>query len=295
MNNKTKTYKFSGDFYTKVEDFNLLIKLRLTLLVVFTAVLAGFLAFEGGVDWQALGILAIGGFCITGAANALNEVLEKDYDILMARTENRPLPQNRMKVSDAVLLAGFMALIGITILALFNPWTALLGTIALISYAFVYTPLKRKGPIAVYVGAVPGALPVLIGYVAISGEITWFAISLFILQFLWQFPHFWSIAWLKNDEYTKAGFRLLPSKHGTVDRETGRQCFLMALMLLPVLGLLYSSGDVSIVAILLVTILSLVYIAFSFDFFRKNTKTAALKVMFGSFLYLPLSLLALLI
>jgi len=161
-----------------------LVKFRLNLTVVFSSVMAYLIAAQGTVDWASVCLLGLGGFLVTGAANALNQVLEKDYDKLMKRTMNRPLAAGRMTISEAVMAAGFMSIFGIGILASFNPWTAFLGTIALMSYAFIYTPMKRVSPIAVLVGAIPGALPMMIGCVAIEGDLTSLAIALFGLMLL---------------------------------------------------------------------------------------------------------------
>ncbi|MBK6995856.1 MAG: protoheme IX farnesyltransferase [Lewinellaceae bacterium] len=189
---------------------------------------------EGAVNWGSMLLLAVGGFLVTGAANALNQVLERDYDRLMPRTANRPVVTGRMSVSTAVLLAGLMALFGISMLSWFNPLTGFLGTLSLISYAFIYTPMKRSTPLAVVVGAVPGALPLIIGCVAYEGFISPTAWMLFGLQFLWQFPHFWAVAWLADEDYKKAGFYLLPSGNGEKDKTTGLLSFAFCLLLIGV-------------------------------------------------------------
>ena len=174
----------AGVQLSKVDDLYMLFKFRLSLMVVISAVLAYAIAAQGGFSYLTLSFLALGGFAITAAANGINQVLEKDFDVLMERTKNRPIPTGRMSISEAVLYAGMMALFGITILALFNPLSALLGTTALVSYAFVYTPMKRYSTMAVAVGAIPGALPVLIGFAAFEGSISALAMSLFMIQFL---------------------------------------------------------------------------------------------------------------
>ena len=176
---------------SKIRDYAQLIKMRLALTVVFSSVMAYLIGLGGSIEWLPLLILAAGGFLITGAANTLNQVLEREYDAQMKRTAGRPLAANRMTVSEAVLAAGMMSMLGIILLAFFNPWTAFLGTLALVLYAFVYTPMKRISPLAVAVGALPGALPTLIGVVAAQGSITQLGIALFFIQFLWQFPHVW--------------------------------------------------------------------------------------------------------
>ncbi|MDX1409767.1 MAG: protoheme IX farnesyltransferase, partial [Saprospiraceae bacterium] len=174
-----------------VADVGILVKFRLTLLVVFSSVMAFAVAAGTITQWFPMLILAIGGFLVAGASNAINQILERDYDKLMERTAIRPVASGRMQVSEAIAIAGLMLLFGIVALALFNPLTAFLGTLSFIIYAFIYTPLKRYSTSAVAVGAIPGAMPALIGCVAFEGTVSWLALVLFGLQFLWQFPHFW--------------------------------------------------------------------------------------------------------
>ncbi len=275
-------------------DYSMLFKFRLTLLVIFSAVVAYMIAAQSAINWIAIVVLSLGGFLITAAANTLNQVLERDYDKLMNRTANRPLAAGRMSVSEAVLTAGFLSLAGISLLALFNPWTALLGTISLISYAFVYTPMKRVSPIAVFIGAIPGALPTAIGVVAIEGTISSLAIALFAIQFFWQFPHFWAIAWVGHEDYSKAGFQLLPSKTGEKDKNVGLQSFIYALLLLVVSWSPYVLGVTGIVSAIILTILGLIYAFYAWKLYKLCTKEAALRLMFCSFFYLPIALLVLL-
>lgn len=270
----------------------MLVKFRLTVTVVFSSVVAFLIASQAS-DLLAVGILAAGGFLVTGAANTLNQVLEKDFDRLMKRTADRPLAAGRMAVSEAVLSAGMMSLAGITLLAMFNPWTAFFGTFSLVLYAFVYTPMKRISPSAVFIGAIPGALPTLIGVVAAQGGLTPLALSLFALQFLWQFPHFWSIGWLGFEDYRKAGYSLVPaSAEGKPDAVIGKQALYYSLMLLPVSMLPYYLGTTGVVSLGVVILLSLCYVAFSWNFSRKADRRSALQLMFFSFLYIPVSLIA---
>lgn len=276
----------------KVQDYKMLVKLRLSLTVVFSSVIAFLIATNGAISWMAVLILATGGFLVTGAANTLNQVLEKDYDRLMKRTADRPLAAGRMKVSEAVLAAGMMSLFGISLLALFNPWTAFLGTASLMAYAFLYTPVKRISPIAVVIGAVPGALPTMIGCVAAEGQLTFLALSLFAIQFLWQFPHFWSIGYLGFEDYQKAGYKLMPSNNGKPDPSVGWQAFLYALFLLPVSGLPFYLGATGILSLVFVLILGVVFAYFAWNFYRKYDRKSALGLMFFSFGYIPFTLIA---
>lgn len=280
-------------FAAKLRDYSLLVKLRLNLTVVFSSVVAYMIAAGEHSSWLAVGILAMGGFWVTGAANALNQVLEKDFDKQMKRTADRPLASGRMKMGEAVLAAGFMSLLGVSLLALFNPWTAFLGTLALVSYAFIYTPMKRVGPEAVIIGAVPGALPTLIGCTAAQGELSWLGVALFVAQFLWQFPHFWSIGFLGYDDYHKAGYQLVPHKAGAPDWASVGLQSLYSAALLVVAGmvpyLLHTSGFISM---LFATVLSLGYVWFSWRFYRRPERKTALGLMFYSFGYMPFLLLA---
>lgn len=292
---KTAVYKPLAAFWQKVEDFKLLVKLRLTLTVVFTSVMAYLIAVPGPISGLSIVVLAIGGFLVTAAANTLNQVLEKDYDRLMKRTANRPLATGRMKVADAVLWAGLMSMLGITALALFNPWTAFFGTLALVSYAFLYTPLKRISPIAVAVGAVPGALPTLIGAAAAEGYISALGLTLFTIQFFWQFPHFWSIAWLGREDYEQAGYKLLPGPEGQKEQYTAMQSFLYALVLIPVSFLPMSLGAAGWIATTCIVVSSVIFAYLGWRLYRNNDRKSALHLMFFSFVYIPLVLLVLLL
>lgn len=278
-----------------VTDFGLLVKFKLTLLVLFSAVMSYAIVCEGAVNWGAMLLLAVGGFLVTGAANALNQVLERDYDRLMPRTANRPVVTGRMSVSTAVLLAGLMAMFGISMLSAFNPLTGFLGTLSLISYAFVYTPMKRSTPLAVVVGAIPGALPLIIGCVAHEGFISPTAWMLFGLQFLWQFPHFWAVAWMADEDYKKAGFYLLPSKNGEKDETTGLLSFVFCLLLAGSAVLSYLLGYVGAIATAILVLLNLYWALQCWKLYKTCERTAARKQMFVSFMHLPLSLIVLLI
>ncbi len=278
-----------------VTDFGLLVKFKLTLLVLFSAVMSYAIVCEGAVNWGSMLLLALGGFFVTGAANALNQVLERDYDRLMPRTANRPVVTGRMSVSTAVLLAGVMALFGISMLMIFNPLTGFLGTLSLISYAFVYTPMKRSTPLSVVVGAVPGALPLIIGCVAHEGFISPTAWMLFGLQFLWQFPHFWAVAWLADEDYKKAGFYLLPSKNGEKDETTGLLSFVFCVLLIVSALLSFMLGYVGGIATVVLVLLNVYWAWQCWQLYKTCDRGAARKQMFVSFMHLPFSLIVLLL
>lgn len=269
----------------------MLVKLRLSLVVVISSVL-GYVVVAGG-NGNAIDLLLLvaGGFLVTSAANALNQVLEKDFDILMTRTANRPVATGRMKSSEAVMFAGLSCLVGISILATFNPLTALLGMLSLIIYAFVYTPLKRYNTLAVAVGAIPGALPVMIGATAFDGTVTLLAFCLFAIQFLWQFPHFWSIGYLGFEDYKKAGYKLLPLNGEEIDRNLGISSMFYASLVIPVALFMYIRLDVSFLSTLIVALCTLIYVFLSYEMHRRFDRSAALKLMFFSFFYLPLVLI----
>ena len=270
----------------------MLVKVRLSLVVVISSVLGYVIASDGNINFTDVILLISGGFLVTGAANALNQVLEKDFDILMTRTANRPVATGRMKSSEAVMFAGISCLVGICILATFNPITAFLGMLSLIIYSFVYTPLKRYSTLAVAVGAIPGALPVMIGATACDGSITLLAICLFIIQFLWQFPHFWSIGFLGFEDYNRAGYKLLPEEDGKINRNLGLSSIFYAAMIIPVATWVFLRMDAGLASTFSVILCTLVYIYFSYNFHKKFERTSALKLMFFSFFYLPLVLIS---
>ncbi len=295
MNARTKTAATRpvSLFSQKVRDYGELVKFKLNLTVVFSAVMAYLIAATGTVNWASIGILALGGFCVAGSANALNQVLERDFDKLMKRTANRPLAAGRMSVSDAVLTAGLLGIMGLMLLALFNPWASFFGMIALLSYAFLYTPMKRISPSAIAIGAFPGALPILIGCIAFQGELTSLAFALFALQFIWQFPHFGAIGWLGFEDYRKAGFKFVAEKNGERDKTIGIQGFIYALCLVPVGLLPWYAGYTGIASAVFMTILALIYAWFGWNLHKKDDRKSAKQLMFSSFFYLPLALIAL--
>ena len=273
------------------KDFSKLIKFRLTFLVVFSASVTFLIgskanAAAGGViNWKHWGMLIIGGFLVTGAANCFNEIIEKDYDKLMKRTKDRPIPSGHMTTGQALILGILMALTGTYLLGSLNLTTGLLSVFSILFYAFAYTPLKRLSPIAVFVGAIPGALPPFIGYVAGYGTIDEIALIVFGIQFVWQFPHFWAIAWVLDDDYKLAGFRLLPT--GKRDTGSALWTFISTLILVPVslLPTFYHYGGYWVGGVSLIC--SLVFLYLALMLLIKQDIKSARKVMFASFFYLP--------
>jgi len=279
----------------KLKDYALLTKVRLSSLVVFSALMAYLFTVQGAFAWLDLILLGMAGWMVTAASNALNQVIEKSEDKLMERTSDRPLPSERMSIYEAILLAGILGTIGILILALnFNMLSGLLGALALISYAFIYTPFKKISAVAVLIGAVPGAMPLLIGATAATGELSLVAMSLFAIQFMWQMPHFWSIAWLMKEDYEKAGYRLLPS-NGEKNRSAAIQS-IPYLILLLITGMIpYFLGVSGIVSFIIIAITGLYFLKCGIQLAIDLTDKRAKAMMFASFIYVPVVLLALVI
>jgi protoheme IX farnesyltransferase len=277
----------------KISDYAVLAKFRLSFLVVFSAVIGYLFASPLVVTFSAIALLAMGGMLVTGASNAINQIIERDIDKLMARTQNRPLATERMGTLEAILAAGVMGISGILILTyFFNPTAGVLSAISLLSYAFVYTPLKRVSPIAVFVGAIPGAFPPMIGYVCATGKIDFVAVLLFSIQFIWQFPHFWSIAWLQFEDYKKAGIMLLPSATGKT-RFSAIQNVVYCIMLLVVSMIPYFYNMVGAIGNIFIAAAGVTFLWMAWNHYRKCEDKTAKILMFGSFLYLPVVQLAL--
>ena len=288
---KAEKLSILGIISQKMSDFSLLVKMKLNLWVVFSAIMGYLTASGTEVKITPLLLLAIGGFLVTGASNALNQVLEREFDKQMKRTSNRPLAAGRMSVSEAVFAAGWMSLVGIGCLSLFNPLTGFLGMVSLITYAFIYTPMKRMSPTAVAVGAFPGALPAAIGVIAVDGYISQLAILLFTVQFLWQFPHFWAIGWVGDEDYKKAGFNLMPSKDGKLDASIGKQSLAICLLMTVNAGIGWYLGEFGLFSTMVVASMSLAFGYFGWKLQTEMTRKSALAQMFASFVYLPIVLI----
>lgn len=259
------------------------------MLVVITSMMSYLIAAGTLASVSTLIILAIGGFLVAGAANTLNEVLEKDFDAMMQRTKNRPLAAGRMTTSSGVFLSGIMILVGTIMLTAINPLTGLLGMISVVSYAFVYTPLKRYTTLAVPIGAIPGAMPALIGCVAAQGELTLLALLLFAIQFMWQFPHFWAIAYLGFEDYDKAGYEFLPKQNGEIDSRLGLYSLIYAALLLILVVPVFYMGLTNLIGMAVIVGVSAYYLVKSYRFYSDMSRPTALQLMFASFIYLPVS------
>lgn len=275
----------------KMQDYAQLTKMRLASLVVFSASMAFMLA-PGEINFTKMWLLTLGGFLVTGSANGFNQILERELDKLMARTLMRPLPDSRMSVTEALVVCSVFGIVGVFILSYYmNALSGILGILAIVLYTLVYTPLKRKTPFAVFVGAVPGAIPPMLGWVAATGSIGLQGWLLFSIQFLWQFPHFWAIAWVLDDDYKKAGFNLLPT--GNRDKGSALQALLYTLSLIPIGVMPYVfqlSGWISLVAILLV---SFYFLFQAWKLYKNCDMATARRLMYGSFIYLPVVFIAL--
>lgn len=287
MNEQLHTLSGSALVLAKARAYWELLKFRLSFLVSFSCAF-GYVLASPEVNWVNLTMLFIGGFLMSGGSSTVNQILEKDLDKLMSRTMSRPLPTNRLTINQAAWFAVACIIAGTSILIVFtNPITTLLSLLSMVLYSFVYTPLKRVGPIAVFVGAIPGALPPLLGWTAATGSIEYQALLIFGIQFVWQFPHFWAIAWVADEDYKKAGFKLLPSS-GEKDLNTAIQIMIYTLCLIP-LGLLPATfGMTGIKSAVVVTVCGVIFFSQTFSLMRSGDRKSALKIMFGSFLYLPI-------
>ncbi len=263
--------------------------MRLSLSVVFSS-LAGYLLGVETVDFKTLTLLAFGGYFMVGASNAFNQIIEKDLDSLMNRTKNRPIPAGRMSVSTAFVIATIFTLLGIIILYTINKQTAMFGAISIFLYTCVYTPLKTKTSLAVFAGAIPGAIPFMLGWVAATNNFGIEPGTLFALQFFWQFPHFWAIGWFLFEDYKKAGFYMLPT--GKQDKGTAVQTIMYTIwtLIVSVLPVFKFTGklQLSVISAGIVFILGLWMLYYAIKLFRVMTVKAARQLMLVSVLYITL-------
>ncbi|WP_299222788.1 heme o synthase [uncultured Psychroserpens sp.] len=283
------TVKSSVSRPSIISDFKEITKIRLSVSVVFSAI-AGYLLGAIEVDVYTLILLAFGGYFMVGASNAYNQIIERDLDALMDRTKNRPVPAGRMSVQTAFIIASVFTVLGIATLYVINPRTAMYGAISIFLYTCVYTPLKTKTPLAVFVGAIPGAIPFMLGWVAARNDFGIEPGTLFALQFFWQFPHFWAIGWFLFEDYKKGGFFMLPT--GKRDKGTAVQTIMytiwtILISIIPVFGV---TGDLklSVIAAVIVFVLGLVMLYYALQLFKKRTAKAAKQLMLSSVSYITL-------
>ncbi len=282
-------------FASKVQDYVQLLKLRLTFLVVFSAAITYAYAAKGNLIWSDMLLMILGGFLTTASANGFNQVLEKDSDKLMKRTMNRPMPTSRMSSTEGIIASIIMGLAGVGILTFcFNTITGVLALFSIISYAFIYTPLKTKTPFAVFVGAIAGAMPPLLGYVAYSNSFGFEPGIMFAIQFIWQFPHFWAVAWVLHEDYSRAGMNLMPSRDGR-SKNSAFQIMLYTLILIPVSLLPIKFGMAGVGLGIISLLVGIAFFMQSVKLYKQCSIKAAKELMFGSFLYLPIVQITLLI
>jgi protoheme IX farnesyltransferase len=274
---------------TFVKDIKAITKMGLSISVVISS-LAGYLLGAETVNFGTLVLLALGGYFMVGASNVYNQIIEHDLDALMERTKNRPIPAGRMSVKFAFILATVLTILGIIILYIINPSTAMFGAISIFLYTSAYTPLKTKTPFSVFVGAIPGAIPFMLGWVAATNDFGIEPGTLFMLQFFWQFPHFWAIGWFLDEDYKRAGFKLLPT--GKPDKGTAVQIILytvwtIIISIFPVFGF---TGELklTIVGAILVFLIGCTMLYYAFKLFKKQTPKAARQLMLASVLYITI-------
>lgn len=280
---------------SRTASFVALWKPRLSFLVAFSSLFGYLLGTNGLVDWGVAVFLFLGGFLVSGASVAINQIIEIDFDRLMKRTMNRPLPSRNLERNEAMVFTVCSAVAGILLLwVATNLLTVVLSVISMLIYAFLYTPLKRVGPVAVLVGAIPGALPPLIGWAAATGALSYMGWIIFGIQFIWQFPHFWAIAWVADNDYKKAGFKLLPN-HGKKDINTAFQIMIYTLFLIPISLLPAWFGLTGATSAFIAVVCGIIFLSQTFRLMQKQDDKAARNLMFGSFIYLPVVQLAFII
>jgi len=273
----------------KFKNFAEITKIRLSISVLFSSIAGYFLGAES-IDYNILLLLIVGGYCMVGASNVYNQIIERDLDALMDRTKNRPIPSGKMEVRTAFFIAIILTIIGIVTLYIINPITAMFGAICIFMYVSLYTPLKTKTPLSVFVGAFPGAIPFMLGWVAATNDFGIEPGTLFMIQFFWQFPHFWAIGWLLFDDYKKAGFFMLPN--GKRDKGTAIQIILYSIWtflisLIPVFGV---TGKLYLTPVsgVLIGLLGLGFIYFALRLYRLKTNKVAKQLMLASVSYITL-------
>ena len=272
-----------------LSDFKEITKMRLAISVVFSSV-AGYFLGADNIDFVVVTLLAIGGYLMVGASNAYNQIIEKNLDALMDRTKNRPLPAGRMTNTVAFTIASIFTVLGLIVLYVINPKTAMFGAISIFLYVSIYTPLKTKTPLSVFVGAFPGAIPFMLGWVAATGSFSIEPGTLFMIQFFWQFPHFWAIGWWLFDDYKKGGFFMLPT--GKRDKGTAIQvilytCWTIIISLVPVFGV---TGKLFLTPVsgVIILFLGLGMLYYAIKLYKEKTAEAAKKLMFASVSYITL-------
>ncbi|MFN8166147.1 MAG: heme o synthase [Bacteroidia bacterium] len=287
MQEKSLGIPESMTLVSRVQDYVQLTKFRLSTLVVFSAAMGYVIGMGSSFSWYTLGLLSLGGFLVTGASNAFNQVIEKDLDKLMDRTMNRPLPAGRMSTTEALIAAFFMGISGVAILWFqVDELCGLLALLSLLLYALVYTPSKKVTPFSVMIGAVPGAFPPLLGWIAARHEIGLEGLVLYAVQFIWQFPHFWAIAWVLHDDYLKAGFKMLPNG-GERNKASAFQTLVYTICLVPMALIPKMFGFTGMFTTILMLLCGVMFTLQAVRLYRDMEMKSAQRLMFGSFIYLP--------
>lgn len=274
---------------SRFEDFKAITKMGLSISVVFSSI-AGYILAAVSVDITVLVLLGFGGYCMVGASNVFNQIIERDLDALMERTKNRPIPSGRIPVIHAFALGVLLTVVGLTILYCINPKTAMFAAISIFLYTSIYTPLKQKTPLSVFAGAIPGAIPFMLGWVAFTGRFDIEPGILFMIQFFWQFPHFWAIAWFLDEDYQKAGFLMLPT--GAKDKGTILQIIIyiswtVLISIIPAFG--YTGRlELSWIAAGFIVVLGLGFLSFGFRLFKQESDQAARQLMLASVIYITI-------
>jgi heme o synthase len=279
----------------KVKAYYELLKFRLSGLVAFSGTFGYYLGLQNQVDWAKISIFAFAGFCLSASSVIVNQIIEKDLDALMKRTKTRPLPTGRLSVQQSAIFSIILFIVAISILFfVFNLKATLLAVLSFILYSFVYTPLKRVGPISVFVGAIPGAFPPMIGYIAATGIFGLEPGILFAIQFFWQFPHFWAIAWVSDEDYKLAGFKMLPNG-GKKDLQTAVTLMIYTIFLVPLGFIPYLLGMTGFSSAMVAVTCGVLFLCQTFYLMKNTSDKAALMIMFGSFIYLPIVQIAFLL
>ena len=283
----TQVVAFVEHFKSRLNDFKAITKMGLSLSVVFSCI-SGYLLAAENIDISIILLLALGGYCMVGASNVFNQIIERELDGLMQRTKSRPIPMKKISIVNSFIIAVLLTLAGLTILYSINERTAMFAAVSIFIYTSVYTPLKQITPLSVFAGAIPGAIPFMLGWVACTGEFGIEPGVLFMIQFFWQFPHFWSIAWFLDDDYKKAGFKMLPT--GEKDKGTAVQiiAYITWTILICIAPAIFNTGRLTIsnYAAILIVIIGMIFLYFGFRLFKNQTSKEARKLMLFSILFL---------
>ena len=283
----TQVVAFVEHFKSRLNDFKAITKMGLSLSVVFSCI-SGYLLAAEDINISIILLLALGGYCMVGASNVFNQIIERELDGLMQRTKSRPIPMKKISIVNSFIIAVLLSLAGLTILYSINERTAMFAAVSIFIYTSVYTPLKQITPLSVFAGAIPGAIPFMLGWVACTGEFGIEPGVLFMIQFFWQFPHFWSIAWFLDDDYKKAGFKMLPT--GKKDKGTALQiiAYITWTILICIAPAIFNTGrlNISNYAAVLIVIIGMIFLYYGFRLFKNQSSKEARKLMLVSILFL---------